>query len=481
MTSDRGITYYSNTKDDAVDLSAVNALRLRSQLTRESTGGLILVMVGLPARGKSFISAKLYSFFHWGDDEIKVFNVGSYRRRLSEEISGGRSGNSDAAFFDSKNTDASEKREALAMMVFDELLEWVSKGRVAIFDATNSTTARRTALVNHATQKDQGVRIVFVESICDDQRVLDANMRAKVKASPDFKGMSFEAGLADLKTRLEHYESRYETVKDNEGCYIKLFNFSSKIHTHLCFGRLAKTLIPFVSAIHTDDRPVYICALPPAKPKKNSTTPKESRLSEPEVQQTDTSSSSSSDDDTDPNLPDLGQRLASFWWGRPRTPCQLQTESRVLVLSSTMPQALAAAETVQNHNQQLVTVVAVSALNPLLITGEHFSHIRDAGTDENKLRDSFKDRGTGGESYEDLVTRLESVVMDIEAAIDPVLVITHATPARALLAYFKNASVLECASPASSPEASALADKEPAVIEIRSSFSGYPTFKIHWI
>mmetsp|Transcript_25500 Transcript_25500/g.32080 ORF Transcript_25500/g.32080 Transcript_25500/m.32080 type:complete len:100 (-) Transcript_25500:12-311(-) len=99
MTSDRGITYYSNTKDDAVDLSAVNALRLRSQLTRESTGGLILVMVGLPARGKSFISAKLYSFFHWGDDEIKVFNVGSYRRRLSEEISGGRSGNSDAAFF----------------------------------------------------------------------------------------------------------------------------------------------------------------------------------------------------------------------------------------------------------------------------------------------------------------------------------------------------------------------------------------------
>jgi hypothetical protein len=41
------------------------------------------------------------------------------------------------------------------------------RARVAIFDATNTTVARRLALSKKATQK--GCDIVFVESICDDE------------------------------------------------------------------------------------------------------------------------------------------------------------------------------------------------------------------------------------------------------------------------------------------------------------------------
>lgn len=41
---------------------------------------LMLVMVGLPARGKSFISRKLCRYLNWMGYTSKVFNLGNYRR-----------------------------------------------------------------------------------------------------------------------------------------------------------------------------------------------------------------------------------------------------------------------------------------------------------------------------------------------------------------------------------------------------------------
>ena len=45
-----------------------------------ATGPLILVMVGLPARGKSYTARKLARYLRWQGVSARVFNVGSYRR-----------------------------------------------------------------------------------------------------------------------------------------------------------------------------------------------------------------------------------------------------------------------------------------------------------------------------------------------------------------------------------------------------------------
>lgn len=39
-------------------------------------------MVGLPARGKSFLSKKICRFLLWQGYNCKVFNIGNYRREL---------------------------------------------------------------------------------------------------------------------------------------------------------------------------------------------------------------------------------------------------------------------------------------------------------------------------------------------------------------------------------------------------------------
>ena len=64
---------------------------------------LLIVLVGLPARGKSFIARKLENFFLWRANQCKIFNVGKYRRHAYAEVSARGGGQCDADFFDSKN------------------------------------------------------------------------------------------------------------------------------------------------------------------------------------------------------------------------------------------------------------------------------------------------------------------------------------------------------------------------------------------
>jgi signal recognition particle GTPase len=45
-------------------------------------------MVGLPARGKTYISKKLARYLNWIGIKTKVFNVGEYRREAVKSYNG---------------------------------------------------------------------------------------------------------------------------------------------------------------------------------------------------------------------------------------------------------------------------------------------------------------------------------------------------------------------------------------------------------
>jgi hypothetical protein len=78
-------------------------------------------------------------------------------------------------------------REDLAMACQEEMYEWLDaqdSACVAIFDATNTTKARRAALLERA-KRAEGVSLIFLESICDDERILASNYRMKL-ANADY-------------------------------------------------------------------------------------------------------------------------------------------------------------------------------------------------------------------------------------------------------------------------------------------------------
>ena len=63
--------------------------------------------------------------------------------------------------------------------------------------------------------------------------------------------------------------------------------------------------------------------------------------------------------------------------------------------------------------------------------------------------------------------------------VDASLVLTHATPARALRAYFHNIAVVECMGPSTSEPTRALAGRDHCVVELRALVGGGYSEKVH--
>lgn len=53
-------------------------------------------------------------------------------------------------------------------------------------------------------------------------------------------------------------------------------------------------------------------------------------------------------------------------------------------------------------------------------------------------------RFPGGESYKDLIRRVETVVVELEQQVIPTLVVSHVSVLQLLIAYFRNTPVEEC-------------------------------------
>ncbi|GMH54044.1 hypothetical protein TrRE_jg7799, partial [Triparma retinervis] len=224
-------TYYAGSMAPSTmpKSSTTKQLMLKRAALTASASRLVIVLVGLPGRGKSFIARKLELFLNWRGARCKVFNVGRYRRNVA--------GNASADFFSSENKGAAESREKVASLALADMFTWLEEpmnrlgevedwagvqDSVAVFDATNSTRSRREKIkLACNARKRHPVGLVFVESLCDDEGLLEDNFRLKVRNSPDFRGMTEEEAMRDLKIRVLNYEKVYETLDDDDSSYIK--------------------------------------------------------------------------------------------------------------------------------------------------------------------------------------------------------------------------------------------------------------------
>lgn len=79
---------------------------------------IIIGMVGLPARGKSYIARKLARYLHWAGLRAKVFNIGMYRRvQVGVDC--------DSNFFNQNNIEGLKAREHCATLAVMDLIEFL--------------------------------------------------------------------------------------------------------------------------------------------------------------------------------------------------------------------------------------------------------------------------------------------------------------------------------------------------------------------
>eukprot|EP00512_Aurantiochytrium_limacinum_P005207 CAMPEP_0171498374 /NCGR_PEP_ID=MMETSP0958-20121227/7813_1 /TAXON_ID=87120 /ORGANISM="Aurantiochytrium limacinum, Strain ATCCMYA-1381" /LENGTH=868 /DNA_ID=CAMNT_0012032763 /DNA_START=697 /DNA_END=3303 /DNA_ORIENTATION=+ len=483
----------------------------RDALTKDASK-LVVVMVGLPARGKSFTARKLKRFLCWRNSRARIFNAGKYRRERraksdSDHDSQQEGSNDNANFFETSNEEGSRVRQEAANRALSDLLAYLSKSKntaVGIFDATNSTRARRRWIVEQA----KGIAsVVFIEVICDDEEVLMENLLSKVRNSPDFEGMDEEKALGDLRARIAAYEKAYEPV-DEDVSYIKIYNMSSKMLANKIYGRLARSILPYMLSLHVGLRPIYFVRAGLAEDSAisnlkqwpaefdfldPSTESKASKLShlghefaERLASWLETAVWVRHDEDLDADdaealvEEEAGEGVHENSLGRAfssmsnlqslrdidadgissgllssdrrrevrRADGRRQRGAVLKLLSSTLPRAQQTADIATSKLDESTVVELCPMLNPLNkgeLGGLSMDAIQKLHPEfyESWKRHPYTHRFPGGESYLDLVTRLEPVLIEVEQQTAPCLIVSHVSCIQVLLAYFLGAPVEE--------------------------------------
>ncbi|KAL0910837.1 hypothetical protein M5K25_018930 [Dendrobium thyrsiflorum] len=372
---------------------------------------LAIVLVGLPARGKTFTAAKLTRYLRWLGNETKNFNVGKYRRLR-------HGSNQTADFFRGDNPEGMEARNEVAALAMEDMLSWMQEGgQVGIFDATNSSRQRRNMLMKMA----EGIcKIIFLETICNDERIIERNVRLKIQQSPDYaEETDFEAGLRDFKERLVNYDKVYEPVE--EGSYIKMIDMArgngGQIQVNNISGYLPGRIVFFLVNTHLTPRPILLTRHGESQDNVRGRIGGDSVLSD------------------SGNI--YSKKLAHFVEKR------LKSERTASIWTSTLQRTIITATPIVGFPK--VQWRALDEINAGVCDGMAYEEIKRNMPEEYQSRknDKLRYRYPRGESYLDVIQRLEPVIIELERQRAPVVVISHQAVLRALYAYFADKPLKE--------------------------------------
>lgn len=215
---------------------------------------LVLTLIGLPARGKSYLSQKLCTFFNWLQIPARIFNVGNYRRRFEGRYTGNN-------FFDSSNNDAVEIRKLSAEAAMDDMRNWLNycDGEIAFFDATNTTRERRDWVKECI--KDDNIDLLYLEIFCDDEDTINDNIMKVKLLNADYVDCLPENALKDFKSRISHYESVYEPVdpsQDENTSFIQIYNKGERYECNRIDTIYKTEVYNFVKSVCPTDRSLKI-------------------------------------------------------------------------------------------------------------------------------------------------------------------------------------------------------------------------------
>ncbi|KAK4974854.1 hypothetical protein LTR28_009649 [Elasticomyces elasticus] len=362
---------------------------------------ICVVMVGLPARGKSLIAQKVVRYLGWLSITAKTFNVGQYRRTATP--------NPSAEFFDQSNSEGERLRRAAAEAAVNDMIRWFEAGQglIAILDATNSTKARRRWIQEKCEAAN--IETMFVESKCDDEELVMSNIRDVKTTSPDYVGQDPEEAAQDFRNRIRNYEKVYQTIDEDEAdlTYCKLINVGHKVIINRIRDYLQSRVVYYLMNLHIRPRSIWL-----------------SRHGESEF---NLSGQIGGDADLSPRgqlyaraLPDLVRKSAG--------------DLPLTVWTSTLKRT---GQTARFLPFEKLSWKALDELDSGVCDSLTYAEIEQKYPADFKSRDDdkYNYRYLGGESYRDVVIRLEPIIMELERS-ENILIVTHQAVLRCIYAYF---------------------------------------------
>jgi broad specificity phosphatase PhoE/predicted kinase len=179
---------------------------------------LYIVLMGLPARGKSTLALRLRDAFQKIGVSARIFNNGNLRRiyRPLDDTA-------NSEFYSPENKAAVALREGFARMNMERARAYLrNSGRIAILDATNAQRTRRAVIERHLNDHP----LLFIECVNDDEDILNLSIQEKVNL-PEFAHLKDRA-VKEFLQRIDYYKMIYTPLK-LERNYIRIDSLQNMI------------------------------------------------------------------------------------------------------------------------------------------------------------------------------------------------------------------------------------------------------------
>ena len=330
-----------------------------------------------------------------------------------------------------------------------------------MYDATNTTRERRGFLVDQLERSSVRAKVIFVESICEDEKLVEENIRSVKVSTPDYQGMDPEEAVRDFNMRRDRYIEVYETLGETEAklAYLKVIDCRQFIVNNIR-GYLPLKVIHFIMNLHTSPRTFYLTRHGQSEYNTLGKIGGDSGLSKAGLEYArrlaryadgviGSEEEEERDGDWEGEKTTHGGGGEAPSSGRRRRPARLWT--------STLRRTKETAQFIEHHefehewdNGDTVKWVQfrpqvrrnLDELYAGTCDGMTYTEIEKEYSEEfeRRQKDKLRYRYQRGESYMDVTLRLEPLAHEMERTREPILIVGHQGILRILYAYFMGLS-----------------------------------------
>ncbi|KKA28474.1 hypothetical protein TD95_002539 [Thielaviopsis punctulata] len=387
------------------------------------SGRIAIIMVGLPARGKTHICVSMSRYLQWLGVKTRIFHLGDYRRATVE------GGNVPEDYFFPNASPASViLRQKILKKCREDIYNWLNheNGQVAIYDAVNPTRAGRRALSKEFAKHD--VQTLFIESFVDDESILLENARNVKISSPDFEGMNPDEAASLYLSRIQAKIPGFETMDESELNYVRMINAGRQFfYNNVSFNYLSHRIVFYLTNLHIKSRATFFVRAGPTS--EGDSYRADAPLCEEGLDYARKM--------TDELLKHREYDLAELQKERPGAKMRGLT-----VWTSTRLRTIQTADRLKQMGYKVRQRPQMSQINPGDCESLPDRVIRQLYPEEvvKHEKDPYHHRYPRAESYHDLAVRLEPIILELEREQNDLLIIAHESVLRVLYAYLMHCS-----------------------------------------
>ncbi|KAJ5902474.1 hypothetical protein N7495_003002 [Penicillium taxi] len=384
------------------------------------SGRIVIITVGLPARGKTHMSVALARYLRWLGVKTRIFHLGDYRRAtipFGEDIP-------DDYFYVNASAKSVLLRQKIVRKCREDIYQFLNheKGQIAIYDAVNPLASGRRSLANEFAKHD--IETLFIESWCDDPRIIEENVRRVKISSPDYVTWSPEDAVKHYLARISARIPQFQSMEEKDLNFIKMINAGERlIVNNRSFGYLSNRIVFYLLNLHIKSRRTYFV--------RAGVTVKASSY------KSDVSLSEEGEDYAKKMTERLLAHRQSIKENMEEEGAQGYELRPLKVWTSTRRRTVETARYLYEKGYQVRQRSQMSQLNPGVCEKMSEAHIRAEFPDEVAKHelDPYHHRYPRAESYHDLAVRLEPIILELEREQNDLLIIAHESVLRVLYGY----------------------------------------------